>query len=232
MTGQARNRPQARFFAGAVIALAVVASCRTARPAGTEAVLAPLTPGPGDAVIRQLTDRMTALHAVRTLMHIRVSTGERTQSFRAQLLVEPQRGRMQLTAYTPIGTEAVTLSADGDRIVFADHIHRTAWQGSTADLARAIGFFDPQTPPAAWALDIAGFPARGQFETSDRGLARGTVGDVQISFDPPSFPPRSVTVRRGNETLEITHLEIVSTDADVPSSSVPDGYRCCVEPKM
>ncbi len=182
--------------------------------------------------MRQLTARMESLHAVRSLMRIRITTAARTQSFRAQLLVEPQRGRMQLSAYTPFGTEAMTLSADGDRIVFLDHVNHTAWQGSAAGLAGTIGFFDPQTNPAAWALDVTGFPARGDFETSDRGLAGGTIGSVQISFDPPSFPPHGVTVRRGSETLEITHLELVSTDADVQPATIPSGYRCCVEPRM
>ncbi len=219
-----------RRVAAALVALVLAASCRTTRPAGNEAALAPLTPG--TPVIQQLSSRMASIHAVRSLMRIRVTTGARTQSFRAQLLVEPKRGRMQLSAYTPIGTEAMTLSADGDRIVFLDHVNRTAWKGSAAELARAIGFFDAQTLPAAWALDITGFPARGNFEASDRGLAGGTIGDIRISFDPPSFPPRNATVRRGSETLEITHLELVSTDADVPLPSIPKGYRCCVEPRM
>jgi hypothetical protein len=207
-------------------------SCRTTRPAGKEIPLAPVSATGSRGVIAELARRMETIHAIRSLMRVRIVTAERTQSFRAQLLVEPRSGRMHLTAYTPLGTEAMTLAGEGDHVVFVDDINRTAWQGSMADLAKSVGFFDAQTPPAAWALDIAGFPARGSFEASDRGLASATAGEVAISFDPPAFPPRQVTVRRGSESLEITHLELVETDADVPAPSIPSGYRCCIAPRM
>lgn len=212
--------------------LLLTVTCRTARPAGNESPLAPVSGANSGAVIDELMRRMESIHAVRSLMRVRVVTPERTQSFRAQLLVEPHGNRMRLTAYTPLGTEAMSLASDGDRVVFVDDVNRTAWEGTTVELARTVGFFDPQTQPAAWALDIAGFPARGAFEASDQGLARGTVGDVSLAFDPPSFPPRSVIVQRGSERLEITHMELVATDADVPAPSVPNGYRCCVPPRM
>ena len=161
-----------------------------------------------------------------------MTSGERTQSLRAQLLVEPQTSRMELTAYTPIGTEALTILAEGDRVVFLDHIHRTAWQGSSAELARSIGFFDPQTPLAAWALDLLGLPARGEFVPGDAGLASGAVGDIRIAFDPPAFPPHNVTVTRGSERLEVTHLELASTDASVSPLKIPGDYACCVTPQF
>lgn len=165
-------------------------------------------------------------------MRVHVTSGERSQSFRAQMLVEPQTQRMELTAYTPIGTEAMTIAADGDRVMFLDHVHRTTWQGSSAELARSIGFFDPETVPAAWALDLFGFPARGEFVAGEAGLASGSVGDIRIVFDPPAFPPHEVTVTRGGEKLEVTHLELASTDANVRLLAIPSDYRCCVAPQM
>jgi hypothetical protein len=231
-TNGAQALSLSRRAAALLVALALVTSCRTARPTGNESVLEPLTSGSPPEAMQELSHRLASVHAVRSLMRIRVTTAERTQSFRGQVLVEPHSGRMQLTAYTPIGTEAMTLSSDGDRVIFLDHVNRTAWEGSAAELAQAIGFFDPQTPPAVWALAITGFPARGQFEAANRGLARGTIGDVVIAFDPPVFPPHNVTVRRGAETLEITHLELVSTDANVPLPSIPKDYRCCIAPRM
>lgn len=209
--------------------LFVAGSCRTARPAGNESALAPVS---GANVVQELSARMASVHAVRSLMRIRAITPDRTQSFRAQLLVEPQSGRMQLTAYTPVGTEAMTLTADGEHVIFLDHINRTAWEGSAAELARSVGFLDPQTTPAAWALDVTGFPAHGTFQASDRGLTSISLGDASIAFDPPAFPPHGVTVRRGSETLEITHLELVATDASVPAASIPTDYRCCVAPRI
>jgi hypothetical protein len=228
----ARVRSLSRSVAALLIALALATSCRTTRPAGNESALEPLTSGSPQEAMRELSRRLASIHAVRSLMRIRITTAGRTQSFRGQVLVEPHSGRMRLSAYTPIGTEAMTLSSDGDRVTFLDHVNRTAWEGSAAELAQAIGFFDPHTSPAVWALVIIGFPAGGEFEAADRGLARGTIGDVAIAFDPPVFPPHNVTVRSGAGTLEITHLELVSTDANVPLPSIPKDYRCCVAPRM
>jgi hypothetical protein len=219
--------------AAAIIAsLAALSACRTTRPAGREQPLQPLTVSSREAVIPELQRQMSSFHALRSLMRVHVTSGERSQSFRAQILVEPQTERMELTAYTPIGTEAMTIAADRDRVLFLDHVHRTAWQGSSAELARSIGFFDPQTLPAAWALDLFGFPARGEFVAGDAGLASGTVGDIGMGFDPPVFPPHRVTVTRGAETLEVTYLELASTDASVRPLSIPRDYRCCVAPEM
>jgi hypothetical protein len=222
------------FVSAAAIAasLAALSACRTTAPAGREQPLQPLTVSSREAVIPELRRQMSSLHALRSLMRVHVTSGGRRQSFRAQMLVEPQTQRMELTAYTPLGTEAMTIAADGDRVLFLDHVHRTAWQGSSAELAGSIGFFDPETLPAAWALDLFGFPARGEFVAGDAGLASGTVGDVRIGFDPPVFPPHQVTVTRVGETLEVTHLELASTDASVRSLAIPSDYRCCVAPEM
>jgi hypothetical protein len=223
-------RPAAFVLAGA-IGLALI-GCRATRPAGVEASLQPLGATPREAVILELQRQMSHLHAIRSLMRIRVSSGDRSLSFRARMLVEPGTRRMELVAFTPIGTSAMTILADGDHVVFLDHIHGTAWEGSSAELAEAIGFFDPQLGLAAWGLDIAGFPAQGEFQASEGGLASAAIATVTMVFDPPAFPPSHVTVTRAGAKAEITHLELASTDADVPLPAIPKGYRCCVPPRM
>jgi len=92
-----------------------------------------------------------SIRTIRALMRVQATNGEQTQSFRAQMLVETATQRVELTAYTPVGTTAMTLFADGDRVTFLDHIHRTAWEGSAASL----DFFAGRTP-ASWALEILG----------------------------------------------------------------------------
>lgn len=218
-----------------VVACAIVFSlsgCRTARPVGVEAPLQPLGATSREAVIPELQKQMSQLHAIRSLMRIRVSSGGRSLSFRARMLVEPRTRRMELVAYTPIGTPAMTITADGDRVVFLDHVHDTAWEGSAAELAESIGFFDPQLGLAAWGLDVAGFPAQGEFQAVEGGLASGAIADMTMVFDPPAFPPSHVTVTRAGAKAEITHLELASTDANVPPPAIPKGYRCCVAPRM
>ena len=160
--------------------------CASTQPAHEE----PFTPGtPVDHV-----------RAVRELMRVRATHGERTESFKAQLLVEPSTKRMELTAYTPLGTSAVTLFADGDRVTFLNHIEQTRWEGS----AREVAFLDG-IEPATWGMKIV---------TS----SPDATGRIVIS--------------RGAGTLEITPLQLVSTDARPQAPPIPREYRCCVAPAL
>ena len=42
------------------------------------------------------------------------------------------------------------------------------------------------------------------------GLRSATAGDVTVTYEPPSFPAKSVVVARGGDRVEIEHLEVVS----------------------
>ena len=134
------------------------------------------------------------VHAVRELMRVRATHGERTESFKAQLLVEPKTSRVELTAYTPLGTSAMTLYADGDRVTFLNHIAQTQWSGRASDVALFGG-----VAPAEWAAKIV----NGQ-----------------------------TSIRRGADSVEITPLQIVATDASPQPPSIPREYRCCVAPAL
>ena len=196
-----------------VLLLALLAACRTSRPAGEETPIAPLTStSPADAA-RQLTARRAQLTGERSLLRMRATNGDRSQSFRAQLQID-NSNRMLLTAYTPLGTTAVRLYADASEVTFINDLEGTWWHGTAADFANSFGFFGT-TSPYAMALLIAGLPA-----------------DASFTYDPPSYPPKHVTILRGAQKLEIETLESAITTASVAKPSAPNGYRCCVAPRL
>ena len=211
---------------------ALLAGCRTTRPAGEETPVVPLTSSsPADAA-RQLAARRAQLTGERSLLRIRATNGDRTQSFRAQLQIDAG-GRMLLTAYTPIGTTAIRLYADNAEVVFVNDLEDTWWHGSAADFADSFGFFG-STPPFAMALLIEGLPSEGPiiYEYASAGLSRAAAGDVAVTFDPPSYPPQHVTIVRAVQKLEIETLESATTTASVAKPEVPANYRCCVAPRL
>lgn len=179
----------------ALVVILLLAACGSTRSAN-ETPLAPGTP-------------LDQIHAIRTLMRVRATHGDRTDSFKAQMLVEPATHRVELTAYTPLNTSAATLYADRDQVVFLNHVDQTAWQGS-ADQVALFG----HTEPAAWALVILGYaqPANGFV------LSRDTPGHL--------------TLTRGADKLEVTQLETSSTDASPQPPPIPSGYRCCIPPVL
>jgi len=215
-----------------VLLIALLAACRTARPAGDETPVAPLTStSPADAA-RQLTARRAQLTGERSLLRIRATNGDRSQSFRAQLQID-NSNRMLLTAYTPLGTTAIRLYADASEVTFINDLEGTWWHGTAADFANSFGFFGT-TSPYSMALLIAGLPAEGSiaYDYAAAGLSRANIGDVAITFDPPSYPPKHVTIARGSQKLEIETLESAMTTASVAKPEAPSGYHCCVAPRL
>src|SRR5262249_55531813 len=96
--------------------LLLVCACRSTAPSANET---PLTSG----------QSLDSLHSIGALMRVRVSNAQRTDSFRAQVIVEPATQRVELVAYTPVGTSGMTIFADHDHVVFLNHIDRLAWEG-------------------------------------------------------------------------------------------------------
>jgi len=192
----------------------------------------PLTStSPADAA-RQLTARRAQLAGERSLLRIRATNGDGSQSFRAQLQID-NSNRMLLTAYTPLGTTAIRLYADASEVTFINDLEGTWWHGSAADFANSFGFFGA-TSPYSMAQLIAGLPAEGPitYDYTAAGLSRANVGDVTVTYDPPSYPPKHVTIARGAQKLEIETIESVMTTASVAKPDVPNGYRCCVAPRL
>lgn len=195
--------------AAAVVALALlVVSCRTGRPDGV--AIAPLTATTSEEAMQQLRARRATFDGLRTLMRVRATTNGKTQSFRAQLSILDAQ-RMELTAYTPVGTTALVLKSNGDEVTVQNRIENSEWEGNANDLARSFGFFGAGLTPAEMAMLIAGLPPRDdvQYDLAPTGLRRASFGDVVVVFDPPSFPASHVVVTRGQDRVEIEHLETV-----------------------
>jgi hypothetical protein len=200
-----------------VCALALVAACRSGRPpaGAVEAPMPALNATTNEDAMRELLARRAAFTGARSYMRVRATSGEKSQSFRAQLQVDAN-GRMLLTAYTPVNTSAMRLYADGGRVTLYNDVERTKQEGSAAELAKSVGFFAPSLTPAELALLVMGLPvSSAAYVTTPAGLARATSGDVVITYDPPRFPPTHVTVERPGQKLEIEHLELVTSDAKV-----------------
>ena len=133
-------------------------------------------------------------------MRVRATTNGRTQSFRAQLAVHDAR-RMELIAYTPVGTTALKMTADGDQITTDPPVAPAAF-----DFLRETGL-----TPAETGMLLLGLPPRDgmSLEVRASGLASATAGGISVLYDPPAFPARRVVVTRGADRVEIEHEEVV-----------------------
>ena len=174
--------------------------------------MAPLRAQTADEAMTHLRARAAAFSGARSLMRVRATSNGRTQSFKAQLVV-PNRASMQLIGYTPLGTTAVTITAEGDQIQFVNHVEDNSWKGSPEDLARSLSIYAASMLPAEMAMLLLGLPAVDgvTYDATPAGLRSVTASDVSVTFEPPQFPPRKVVVRRGADVVEIEHLEIVAT---------------------
>jgi hypothetical protein len=184
--------------AAVLVLFAVLAGCRTGRPSG--APIAPLSSTTGEEAAQQLRERRASFNGARSLMRVRATTNGKTQSFRAQLHVEDAR-RMDLVAYTPVGTTALTLKANGDQVTTDPEVPPESFA-----FLRAAGL-----TPAETAMLLLGLPPRDdvQVEYAPGGVSRANVGELTVTFDPPSFPAQRVLVTRGNDEVELEHLEVV-----------------------
>ncbi|MEA2492044.1 MAG: Outer rane lipoprotein LolB [Acidobacteriota bacterium] len=158
--------------------------------------------------MEQLRARREAFHGAKSLMRVRATTGGKTQSFRAQLVVHDAR-RMELIAYTPVGTTAAVIRADGDQVSVDNRLEGTKTEG---DVSQVFGFLGTVLPPAEMSMLILGIPPRDglSYDVDAAGLRRASLGEMTAVFDPPSFPATKVVVTRGDDRIEIEHLEVVS----------------------
>ena len=186
------------------------AACRTGRPPG--AAFPPVGAATGEAAIAELQQRRAAFRGARALLRVRATSGGETQSFRAQLFVPDER-HVELTAYTPVGTVAATLNADGDHVVFRES-GKAPQELSARNLTGSFGVFGSTLTPAQLAMLIIGLPADGltSLSASMTGLAHASAGDLDVTFDPAVYPPTRVTVTRGSDRVEIELLELGAPD--------------------
>jgi len=173
-------------------------SCRTGRPSG--APIAPLTATTVEEAAAQLRERRASFNGARSLMRVRATTNGKTQSFRAQLNVQNAQ-RMELVAYTPVGTTALTLRANGSEVTSNPEVAPESFA-----FLRAAGL-----TPAETAMLLLGLPPREDVAVTlaPSGVASANVGELNVTFEPPSFPAQRVIVTRGHDRVEIDHLEVV-----------------------
>jgi hypothetical protein len=185
-------------FAAAAVAAALLFSCRTARPDGVP--VAPLTSTTPAEAAQQLQARRASFSGMRSLMRVRATVNGKTQSFRAQLHAQDAQ-RMELVAYTPVGTTAMTMKANGNRI--------------TTDPPAAPDAFhflrDAGLTPAETAMLLLGLPPHDdlQLDYAATGLVSASAGAMMMRFEPPTFPASHVVITSGADRIEITHDEVV-----------------------
>ena len=185
----------------AVLLASVALACQTGRPAGV--AVAPLTAATADAAAAQLRAQRASFRGMRSLMRVRATTAGSTQSFRAQLAVHDAQ-RMELIAYTPVGTTAMTMKAEGNRITTDPEVAPASF-----DFLRAAGL-----TPAETAMLLLGLPPRDglQVAMTPTGIASATAGEITITYDPPAFPAKRVIIVRDADRVEIEHVEVVRED--------------------
>jgi len=183
----------------ALIALFAVIACTTGRPAGVAVV--PLNASTPEAMTQLLREQRANFHGMKSLMRVRATVDGKTQSFRAQLIVYDDK-RMELIAYTPLGTTALKMKANGTQIESEPEV-----------APRAFAFLrESGLTPAEMAMAILGLPPRDDraFRITASGLAQVDIGEVMAVFDPPAFPAKRVTISTMRDRIEIEHLEVVS----------------------
>jgi hypothetical protein len=118
---------------------------------------------------------------------------------------------MDMTFFTPIGTTAASIFAEGDQVSFVNNVDGTSWEGSAEDLARSLAFYAADLQPAEMAMLILGFPPQHSMnlEFTTTGLRRASGSGIEVTFEPAFFPPKFVIVKRGSDLVEIEHLETV-----------------------
>ncbi|MFA6955981.1 MAG: hypothetical protein WC538_08940 [Thermoanaerobaculia bacterium] len=176
---------------------------------------------------------------------IRVESDGSKQSFRATIATD-ERGCLRVDAFTPMGTAAFTLYADGDETTMIDHVNRSWWKGTFPTAARSLGL--PGSLDAhSLAMIAFGLPAsaepeseRGErivqagvvYRVDAKGLAEVTGEGWTAKFNTPSFPASSVTISTadGGRAMTVRHLEPGAASRDVDAPKIDASYRCCVEP--
>jgi len=181
-----------------VLALAFILSCRSTRPTGTP--VAPLTSSTPEQAMQQLREQRASFRGMRSLMRVRATTKGKTQSFRAQLVVHDAQ-RMELIAYTPVGTTALKLKANGENVVSDPKVAPEAFE-----FLRSAGL-----TPAQTGMLVLGLPPHDdlRLDYASTGLASASDGRTTVQFDPPSFPAKRVVVTIENDRVEIEHVEVV-----------------------
>jgi hypothetical protein len=208
----------------AVIIFVALAACRTSRPPNAEP-LSPLTSTNASEAAKQLAALRSEFRGERSSIRVRLPQ----ISARGQLQVDAA-GRMLMTVYTPLGTTAARLYVDRDQVIFLNDFQSTAWRGKPSELAGSLAAFGNSELP----LLLVGLPAAGVrgVTYAPAGIQSVHLGDAEVTYTPPSYPPKVVAIDRGTQHVEIEHLDSYIDPEAIVAPSIPRDYRCCVLPQM
>jgi len=196
---------------------------------------------------------------IRSFLKVQVTQQSGRRRFSARLRVD-QDFRIELEGMTPLGTVAFVLWVDGEDARFVNHLNRTVWRGSFAELSRALGLGSEMTVRALISLLLALPDPTQQYvpcdplsagdQCSSDGMWRisvtpsgvsaverkGVVVGIQSAYLPPAFPPQRLEIRARNangETLtqlNVEHLEVTTSSGRLKPPAVDPAYRCCPRP--
>lgn len=180
-----------------------------------------------------LSARRSQFEGERSLVRVRYPTSRITVSARGQLQVD-RAGRVLLTIYTPIGTNAARLYAENGELTFLNDLQSTAWQGKASDFAGGLGLFGGALPTESVAMLLVGLPPAGvdSISYSPAGMAEVRFPDVVVTYDPPVYPPKTIRIDRDGKRVSLEHLESYADPESLQRPEIPRSYRCCVLPQM
>lgn len=196
---------------------------------------------------------------IRSFLKVQIIEPGGRRRFSARLHVDDDF-RMRLEGMTPLGTVAFVLWADRDDARFVNHLNRTVWKGSFAELSRSLGLGSEMTvrglitfllalpDPAQQYLSCV--PPSGSDQCSSDGVWRisatpagaslierkGVIVEIRAEYFPPAFPPQRLEIQARNAhgdqltQLNIEHLEVTVSPARVTPPEMDPAYRCCPPP--
>jgi len=198
---------------------------------------------------------------IRSFLKVQLIEPGGRRRFSARLHVDANF-RMRLEGMTPLGTVAFVLWADGDEARFVNHLNRTVWKGSFAELSRSLGLGSEMTSrglitfllalPDPSQQYLSCVPPSGSDQCSPDGVWRisvtpagasvierkGAVVEIRSEYLPPAFPPQRLEITARNAhgdqltQLNVEHLEVAASPGSVTPPKLDPAYRCCPPPVL
>ena len=226
-----------------VVAVAVVmnAGCASTRPLPT------LSPSSPPQAWHQLRAIRESFRGASAYTRMRVDRGSIHRSFNARLNVGGD-GAVLLDALTPLGTAAFTLYVNRGDVLFVNHLQRSSWSGTLAELNRtlpifggsddasSLGFLLIGLPPSCPSAEVSGDGPQAsvtcgnfvlQVEAAGLRSARTAAGDLSIDYTATAFPAQNVVVHSSSGSggdVSIQYLEVNSRVKALVKPDVPADY--------
>ena len=198
-------------------------SCRSAAPPTGRPFQSLIAATPSEAW-QELISQRASFSDARAFAKVTARTPEGRASFRITIAFQ-RDGEFIIQVLSPAGTTLRTISARGSEITIQEGDQNRI--ESIAELGRMLGI-----PTAGWtAADVSllllGLPpvaevhevasdryqsADGRFEyqVRERGLQRVSAGEVEVSYDPPQFPPHKIAFRTAaGYGFQLEYLELL-----------------------